>query len=140
MAKGWGAAMAHFIAVVSHEGPFPDDYAAQPAPDPAMFGMPTEDDGTRTDVLFAQNMISGSHYELDFDALRAASTRVVLAAGVESERVMTGREAKAVAERLGTELVVFPSDHAGFMGGEYGQTGDPDAFAAKLREVLATAT
>ena len=139
MAKGWGAAMAHFIAVVSHEGPFPDGYATQPAPDPAMFGMPTADDGTRTDVLFAQNMISGSHYELDFDALRAASTRVVVAAGVESERVMTGREAKCVAERLGTELVVFPSDHGGFMGGEYGQTGDPDAFAAKLREVLATA-
>ncbi len=23
-----------------------------------------------------------------------------------------------------------------FMGGEYGQTGEPDAFAAKLREVL----
>jgi hypothetical protein len=32
--------------------------------------------------------------------------------------------------------VIFPSDHAGFLGGEYGQTGDPDAFAAKLAEVL----
>jgi predicted ATPase/class 3 adenylate cyclase len=31
--------------------------------------------------------------------------------------------------------VVFPSDHGGFLGGEYGQTGDPGAFAAKLREV-----
>ena len=31
----------------------------------------------------------------------------------------------------------FPSDHGGFLGGEYGQTGEPDAFAAKLREVLA---
>ena len=31
----------------------------------------------------------------------------------------------------------FPSDHGGFLGGEYGQAGDPDAFAAKLREVLA---
>jgi hypothetical protein len=33
--------------------------------------------------------------------------------------------------------VIFPSDHGGFLGGEYGQTGQPDAFAAKLREVLA---
>jgi hypothetical protein len=41
-----------------------------------------------------------------------------------------------VAERLGTTAVIFPGDHAGFLGGEYGQTGDPDAFAAKLREVL----
>jgi hypothetical protein len=31
----------------------------------------------------------------------------------------------------------FPGDHAGFLGGEYGQHGEPDAFAAKLREVLA---
>jgi hypothetical protein len=34
--------------------------------------------------------------------------------------------------------VTFPSNHAGFLGGEYGQTGDPEAFAAKLREVLST--
>ena len=45
-----------------------------------------------------------------------------------------------VAERLGTEVVVFPSGHGGFMGGEYGQPpGEPEAFAAKLREVLAEA-
>ena len=35
------------------------------------------------------------------------------------------------------EPFAFPSDHGGFLGGEYGQAGDPDAFAAKLREVLA---
>ena len=46
---------------------------------------------------------------------------------------------EAVAERLGTEPVIFPSDHGGFLGGEYGQAGEPDAFAAKLREVLAEA-
>jgi hypothetical protein len=32
--------------------------------------------------------------------------------------------------------VIFPSHHGGFLGGEYGQTGDPDAFAAKLRQIL----
>ena len=30
--NGWGAGMAHFIAVVSHKGPFPDDFAQQPPP------------------------------------------------------------------------------------------------------------
>ena len=35
--------------------------------------------------------------------------------------------------------VIFPSGHGGFLGGEYGQPGEPDAFAAKLREVLAEA-
>ena len=44
-----------------------------------------------------------------------------------------------VAERLGTTPEVFPGNHGGFLGGEYGQTGDPDGFAAKLRQVLAEA-
>jgi hypothetical protein len=112
------------------------DFASQPAPDPAMFGMPTEDDGTRTDPLLGQNIISCTHYEPDFEALRAASTRIVMAAGEESEGEMAHRGAVAVAERLDTTPVSFPSGHGGFLGGEYGQSGDPDAFAVKLREVL----
>ena len=72
--SGWGAGMAHFIAVVSHQGPFTAEVAGQPAPDPAMFGMPTEDDGSRTDPLLGQHMITSTHYEPDFDALRSAST------------------------------------------------------------------
>jgi pimeloyl-ACP methyl ester carboxylesterase len=137
--SGFGAGMAHFIALVSHQGEFPDDWAARPAPDPAMFGMPTDDDGSRTDPLMGQNMISGTTFEPDFDALRAAPTRIVLAAGVESEGQLAYRGAIAAAARLGVEPVHFPSDHGGFLGGEYGQAGDPDAFAAKLREVLAEA-
>jgi hypothetical protein len=101
-----------------------------------MFGLPTEDDGSRTDVMLAQNLINTTHYEPDFDALRAASTRIVIAAGRESEGEMASRGAYAVAERLGTELVIFPSHHGGFLGGEYGWPGEPDAFAAKLRDVL----
>ena len=136
--RGFGAGMAHFIALASHQGEFPDDWAARPAPDPAMFGMPADDDGSRTDPLMGQNMISGTTFEPDFEALRAASTRIVIAAGVESEGIMPSRAAFVVAERLGTEVVMFPSGHGGFMGGEYGQPpGDPDGFAAKLRDVLA---
>ena len=129
--------MALFIAFVSHQGEVPDDFAQQPPPDPALFGMPTEDDGSRTDPLMSQNMISGTTYEPDFDELRSASTRIVIAAGVESEGILPSRCASVVAERLGTEVVIFPSGHSGFMGGEYGQPpGEPEAFAAKLREVL----
>jgi pimeloyl-ACP methyl ester carboxylesterase len=137
--SGMGPGMAKFIAIVSHKGPIAADYVDQPAPDPAMFGLPTEDDGTRTDPLLAQNMITCTHYEPDFDALRAASTRIVMAAGAESEGQLAHRGAVAVAERLGTEPVLFPSGHAGFLGGEYGQQGEPDAFAARLREVVAEA-
>ena len=136
-AKGFGAGMAHFIAIVSHHGEFGDDIGKQPAPDPAMFGMPAEDDGSRTDPLLgSNNMITTTHYEPDFEALRAASTRVVIAAGVGSEGIMASRAAFAAAERLGTDVAVFPGDHGGFMGGEYGQTGEPEAFAAKLRAIL----
>lgn len=135
--RGFGAGMAHFIAVVSHEGPMTTEFAAQPGPDPAMFGMPTDDDGTRTDALLAQNIITCTHYEPDFEALRAASTRIVIAAGEDSGAQLARRGAEAAAERLGLTTVIFPSDHGGFMGGEYGQAGKPEEFAAKLREVLA---
>jgi pimeloyl-ACP methyl ester carboxylesterase len=134
--SGFGAGMARFIGVVSHQGPFDPAYAGQPAPDPAMFGLPADDDGNRSDPLLGQNIVSSTHFEPDFDALRAASTRIVIAAGVESEGQLAHRGAIAAAERLGQPPVLFPSDHGGFLGGEYGQRGDPDAFAAKLREVL----
>ena len=136
--SGFGAGMAHFIACVSHEGEFPDDFAQQPAPDPAMFGLPTEDDGSRTDPLLGLALVGSMPYELDMDALRKASTRIVMAAGNE-EGTMANRGAYGVADRLGTTVVTFPSGHGGFLGGEYGQAGEPDAFAAKLREVLAEA-
>jgi pimeloyl-ACP methyl ester carboxylesterase len=134
--SGFGPAMAQFIAIVSHKGQLTAEYAGQPAPDPAMFGLPTADDGTRTDPLLFQNIITCTHYEPDFDALKAASTRIVMAAGADSAGEMAHRGAEAVAERLGVEPVTFPSGHGGFLGGEYGQSGEPDAFAARLRDVL----
>jgi pimeloyl-ACP methyl ester carboxylesterase len=134
--SGFGAGMARFIVAVGHKGPMDADFASQPAPDPAMFGLPAGDDGTRTDPLLGQNIVSCTHYEPDFEALRGASTRIVLAAGVESDGQMASRGAFAVADELGTAPVMFPSGHGGFLGDEYGQPGDPDGFAAKLREVL----
>jgi hypothetical protein len=101
-----------------------------------MFGMPTEDDGSRSDPMLGVSIVTITHYEPDFEALRTASTRVVVAAGQNSEGEMANRGAHAAAQRLGIDPVIFPSDHGGFLGGEYGQTGDPGAFAAKLRQVL----
>ncbi|HEY7591492.1 MAG TPA: alpha/beta hydrolase [Candidatus Limnocylindrales bacterium] len=134
--KGAAFAMSHFMAVVSHQGPFTAEVAAQPAPDPAMFGMPAEDDGDRSDVMLGKTILTIPSYEPDWNAIRKANARVVLAAGEESEGVLAYRGAVAAAERLGTQPAIFPSHHGGFLGGEYGQSGQPDAFAAKLREVL----
>ncbi len=134
--EGFGPAMAKFIALVSYEGPIPAGFADQPGPNPADFGLPTGDDGSRDDPLVGLNMPSTPGYQHDFDALRAAPTRIVVAVGAESARMMAGRAALAVAERLGTTPVTFPGGHDGFLGGEYGSTSDPDAFAATLRKVL----
>jgi hypothetical protein len=98
--------------------------------------LPADDDGSRSDPLLGQNMLSCPTYQHDFAALRAAPTRVIIAVGEESGQMVAGRAALAVAERLGTEPVTFPGGHDGFLGGEYGGMGKPGAFAALLRTVL----
>jgi pimeloyl-ACP methyl ester carboxylesterase len=134
--SGVGPAMAKFIGIVSYQGPVPAGYADRPAPDPAAFGLPAEDDGSRNDPLVGQNMPSCPQYEHDFDALRAAPARIVIGIGEESRQVVTGRAGAAVAERLGTAPVIFPGGHDGFLGGERGGMGKPDEFAAALRATL----
>ena len=135
-AKGAGAGMAAFIAMTSWRGEFTDEYFSQPAPDPAQFGMPTEDDGRRDDPLLSDRSWAITGYRPDVDTLAAAPTRIVIAVGEESLGTFTGRAAVATAELLGQQPAVFPSHHGGFMGGEYGYAGQPEAFARKLREVL----
>jgi pimeloyl-ACP methyl ester carboxylesterase len=127
---GFGPAMAKFIAFTSVRGPIPPDFPNY-APNPADFGLPPEDDGSRDSPLLGPHMVCLPRYEPDFDSLREASTRIVVAGGAESVGTFPYRAALAVAERLGTEAAIFPSHHGGF-----GQHGDPDAFAATLRRIL----
>src|SRR5213594_490842 len=135
-AKGSSAGMAAFIAMTSWRGEFTDEYFAQPAADPVAFGMPTEDDGSRDDPLLSDRSWAVSSYRPDVDALAAAPTRIVIAVGEESMGTLTGRTSVATAELLGQQATVFPSHHGGFMGGEFGYPGQPEAFARKLRDVL----
>jgi pimeloyl-ACP methyl ester carboxylesterase len=134
--KGAGAGMAAFIAMTSWQGEFTDDYFAQLAPDPAAYGMSTDDDGSRDDPLLSDRSWAVSSYRPDVDALTAARTRIVIAVGEESAETFTGRTAVATARVLGQQATVFPSHHGGFLGGEFGYAGQPEAFACKLREVL----
>jgi pimeloyl-ACP methyl ester carboxylesterase len=71
-----------------------------------------------------------ARYTPDIAALRASPVRVTMAVGEASRGEPPYRAAFAVAERLGTEPVVFPGDHGGF-------GSEALAFAAKLRDVLA---
>ncbi len=137
--KGWGHGMAHFIALCSWPGEYTDEYAAQPAPDPAMFGMPADDDGSRVDPLLSGISNAITAYRPPYDAIAVAPTRVVVAVGAESAGIVTGRTSTAAAAGLGQDVTVFPGGHSGFLGGEFGQQGTPDEFAAKLREVLGSA-
>lgn len=136
--RGWGAGMAAFIALTSWQGEFTAEFGSQ-SPDPATFGLPTGDDGSRDDPLLSGASAPVTAYRPDIPALTAASTRVVIAAGIESQGLLTWRTSAALAAALGQELAVFPSNHGGFLGDEFGRAGQPEAFAARLREVLADA-
>lgn len=138
-AKGPGAGMAAFIAMTSWQGEFTDAYFDQPAPDPAVFGLPSEDDGTRDDPVLSERSWAVTDHRPDTAALAAAPTRIVVAVGEESRDTLTGRAAVATAALLGHDAAVFPSHHGGFLDGESGYAGQPEAFAARLREVLAGA-
>jgi len=135
-AKGSNAGMAAFIAMTSWRGEFTDDYFTQPAPDPAMFGMPATDDGSRDNPLLSDRSWAVSSYRPDAGALAAAPARIVIAVGEESQDTFTGRTSVATAELLGQQPTVFPSHHGGFLGGEFGYAGQPEAFARKLCDVL----
>jgi pimeloyl-ACP methyl ester carboxylesterase len=135
-AKGRGVGMAAFIAMTSWQGEFTEEYFARSTPDPAQFGMPSEDDGSRDDPLLSDRSSAVITYRPDVDALVAAPTRIVIALGEESAGTFTGRASVATAELLGQQATVFPSHHGGFVGGDSGYAGQPEAFARKLRDVL----
>ena len=137
-ANGSGAGMAAFMAMTSWRGEFTEEYFAQPRPDPAAFGMRTDDDGSRDDPLLSDRSWAVTSYRPNVNALIASPTRIVVAVGEESQGLFTGRTSVATADLLGQRATVFPSHHGGFVGEEFGYPGQPEAFARKLREVLSS--
>ena len=136
-ATGFGPAMAKFIALVSLQGPDPGRLRRPARPDPAEFGLPTEDDGSRDDALRGPE-----HRHLH--ALRARLRRA--ARGVDPHR---RRRRSRVRGRAGPPRRRSPSPSgsgpspsssrattAASSAASTASTGEPDAFAAKLREVL----
>ncbi|QQQ78352.1 alpha/beta hydrolase [Saccharothrix sp. 6-C] len=65
----------------------------------------------------------------DLDALRSASTRIVVGIGEDSGGELCERTSEALARGLGVEPTRFPGGHVGF-------AEDPRRFAVRLREVL----
>lgn len=134
--SGFGAGMARFIALTSTQGELTPESLTRPAPDPAAFGLPTTDDGRRDDPLLSGASDPVTDFHIDPATLAQAPASLVIAAGVESRQQLPGRAAAELAKLLHTELVMFPSHHGGFVGGDGGYAGQPEAFAATLRDVL----
>jgi pimeloyl-ACP methyl ester carboxylesterase len=133
--QGFGPAMAKFIRLVMLDRPLPDDYLDQPAPDPAQFGLPAEDNGSRDDLLLSGNLAMPP-FVPDGDALRASPVRLIPAIGARGEGGLARRGGQMLAQLLGVEPVIFPGDHGGFVANEWSPDNDPAAFASRLREQL----
>ncbi|MGK3202127.1 alpha/beta fold hydrolase [Amycolatopsis sp. MEPSY49] len=79
--------------------------------------------------FFGHLMPATGAYDPDLDALRATSARLVVAVGEQSAGQLAHDTGLGLAADLDLKPELFPGDHGGFMA-------EPDAFAARLREVL----
>jgi clorobiocin biosynthesis protein CloN7 len=82
-----------------------------------------------TEVFLAHLLRPTTLYRPDIQALRAASTRTLVAGGTTSKGQLANRTAVALADRLSTTVVDFPGDHGGFVA-------FPEQFGRLLHQVL----
>jgi len=125
-ADGAGPAMAKFMAHTGLGGD-PGQQAEAPrwAPSPEQMARIS----AATEVFLAHLIRPTTRYRPDLEALQAASTRVVVAAGATSKGQLANRCAMALADQLGTPVIEFPGDHGGFMA-------LPEPFGRVLDQVL----
>jgi pimeloyl-ACP methyl ester carboxylesterase len=123
--QGPEAAMMRFMGAAGMDGPPPEMSAEAEA-----FMMEQmERMGQNTEFFLVHYLIPITGYEPDLAKLRHSLTQVMVGVGAESEGQETWDTSIALAKGLGIEPVVFPGDHIGM-------ALQPDAFAARLREVL----
>ncbi|MDO3636963.1 alpha/beta fold hydrolase [Mycolicibacterium arseniciresistens] len=103
------------------------DMSAEPGDGPAAESDPSEQEAREATRFFAHELQATTRYLPDIEALRAA--RVVVGIGAESARLVTHRTSTALAELLGSQPVIFPGEHVGFMS-------HPVEFAAAISRVL----
>jgi pimeloyl-ACP methyl ester carboxylesterase len=80
--------------------------------------------------FFAHAIHHTTGWQPHLDALRGASSRIVVGIGADSTGQLCDRTSRALAAGLGLEPVSFPGGHGGFMEA-------PAAFAARLRSIVA---
>jgi len=124
---GPDAAFVHFMTTAGYDM---SDPKLGPPPGPE----PTEEELAKhmADMarFFTHELRDTTRYLPDVAALRASSTEVLVGIGVDSGHLLTHRTSTALCGLLGSSPVEFPGDHGGFITA-------PDAFADRIREVLA---
>jgi pimeloyl-ACP methyl ester carboxylesterase len=124
---GPDAAFVHFMTTAGYDM---SDPKLGPPPGPE----PTEEELAKrmADMarFFTHELRDTTRYLPDVAALRASSTEVLVGIGVDSGHLLTHRTSTALCGLLGSSPVEFPGDHGGFIAA-------PDAFADRIREVLA---
>jgi pimeloyl-ACP methyl ester carboxylesterase len=127
-AEGQDKAMAKFMAHAGLDlGQEPGAPRWEPPPEQLAAMRAT------TDTFLAHLIRPTTHYRPDLEALRAAPTRIVVAAGATSKGQLAHRCAVTLAGRLGTPVVEFPGDHGGFVT-------QPDQCGQVLDQVLTEPT
>jgi pimeloyl-ACP methyl ester carboxylesterase len=127
-AEGVMAAMGKFGAIVEEGGPRYSEEMQQAPPTPEGQEMMARMAGN-FDLFIAHELQLNGGYVPDVDTLKAASTRIVSAAGETSGEQAARRSALALAERLGTQATPLPGAHGGW-------GSDPKEFAERLHNVL----
>jgi pimeloyl-ACP methyl ester carboxylesterase len=129
-AAGAGSAMQRFVAVAGLGGTrTPAASAPQEQPRPEQSEAMTQMQ-QNIEFFLAHYLRVVTRYQPDIAALKAGSTRVMVAVGDASQGQLAYRGGIAVAEQLGTEVAVFPGNHVGFVT-------RPAEFAETLQKVLA---
>jgi pimeloyl-ACP methyl ester carboxylesterase len=96
-----------------------------------MFGQPREPAQAADERhWFAHEMLATTVWRPDLAALRPSAARIVVGIGSDSAGEICERTSTALAAALGIEPTRFPGGHIGFVE-------NPEAFATRLREVLA---
>ena len=106
--KAWQKFLAH-TGLAGAPGQEADAPQWQPSPEEMARMRATNE------TFFKYLLRPTTYYRPDIEALKAAPTRIVVAAGATSKGQLPNRTAVALADRLGTTVVDFPGDHVGFM-------------------------
>jgi pimeloyl-ACP methyl ester carboxylesterase len=110
---GAGAAMAKFLAAAGLVREAQAAPAPPKEPDPETLQMMARM-GKNVERFIAHGLRQIGAHVPDVAGLRSGSPRVIVGAGEGSRALPIFGASKALADRLGTTLLLFPGDHGGF--------------------------